>query len=349
MKMKAIVLKEFGGVENFAMEEWDVPETGPGDVRIKVSAASINPVDFKTRKGFLGGEPPMVLGVDLAGVIDAVGEGVAEMSVGDEVYAFVDADGPASDLAYAEYVVTPAAFVAKKPKPFSFPESAAMAMVGLTAYQCMVDKARVKEGDSVFIAGGSGAVGRVGIQLARHLGADPILTTAGGDESVAYLRDELGIPESRILRYKGVSVSEMAEKVQEMNGGNLVNATFDFVGGDMKDLCSRVVDFDGHVTTIVEEPEDYRLFLTSGEKSPMLAKSASFHFELCLARARFGGPKHWSIFGDELRALGELIEAGHIKPHNIIMLDSFSAEAVKEAHKRLEGRHVGGKLVMEVG
>jgi NADPH2:quinone reductase len=349
MKMKAIVLKDFGGVENLAMEEWDVPEPGAGDVRIKVSAASINPVDFKTRKGFLGGELPMVLGVDLAGVVDAVGEGVTDVSVGDEVYAFVYAEGPASNGAYAEYVVTPAAFVANKPKPFSFPESAAMAMVGLTAYQCMVDKARVKEGDSVFIAGGSGAVGMVGIQLARHLGADPVLTTAGSDESLAYLRDDLGIPEAQVLRYKGLSVPEMAEIVQEMNGGDLVNATFDFVGGDMKDLCSRIVDFDGHVTTIVEEPEDYRLYLTSGERSPMLAKSASFHFELCLARARFGGPKHWPIFGDELRALGELIDAGRIKPHKIILLDSFSVDAVQDAHERLEGRHVGGKLVMGIG
>jgi NADPH:quinone reductase-like Zn-dependent oxidoreductase len=102
------------------------------------------------------------------------------------------------------------------------------------------------------------------------------------------------------------------------------------------------------VTTIVEEPEDYRLYLTSGERSPMLAKSASFHFELCLARARFGGPEYWPIFGKQLQELGGLIEGGHIKPHRILMLDDFSSEAVQAAHTRLEGRHVNGKLVIPV-
>ncbi len=348
MDMKAIVLQEFGGVEHLKETAWQVPEPGDGEIRVKVAATSINPVDFKTRKGFLGGEPPMVLGVDLSGEVESTGPGVEGFAEGDEVYAFVDAEGPASNGTYAEYVTAPAAFFAKKPKNYSHPEAAAMAMVGLTAYQCLFDKAKVGRNDSVFIAGGSGAVGTVAIQLARYLGADPILTTAGSDESVTYLKEDLGIPPEQVLRYQGLSLDEMAEKVQEMNGGRLVDATFDFVGGGMKRLCGRVVDFDGRVTTIVEEPEDFRMYLLSGEKSPMLAKSASFHFELCLARARFGGPEYWSIFGKELQILSGLIEGRRIRPHKILMLDAFSDRAVRDAHERLEDRHVGGKLVLPV-
>lgn len=80
----------------------------------------------------------------------------------------------------------------------------------------------------------------------------------------------------------------------------------------------------------------------------MLAKSASFHFELCLARARFGGPGYWPIFGRQLQELAGLIEGGHIEPHRMLMLDEFSVEAVQEAHTRLEGRHVHGKLVIPI-
>ena len=348
MDMKTIILEDFGGIENFKMTEKHLEDPREGEVRIQICAASINPVDFKTRKGLLGGTLPMVLGVDAAGRIDAVGAGVSGYSIGDEIYAFVDPEGPAGNGSYAGYVTLPAAFVGKKPFNYTFPQAAAMAMVGPTAYQCVFDKARVEKDESIFVAGGSGAVGAVAIQLAKYRGANPIITTAGTDESFRYLVEELGVPERHILDYKGLSLEDMKKKITEMNGGKPVRAAFDFVGGDMKRLCFNVIGFDMRVVSIVEEPEDFRLHLLSGAESPLFAKSGTFHFQLLLARARFGQPNDWNIYGEELDALTDLAEAGHVNPHRIIMLNDFSAESVQEGHRRLEGRHVDGKLVLPI-
>lgn len=348
MKMKAVVLQEFGGVENFVDEQWQVTDPRENEVLVRVQAASVNPVDFKTRKGYLGGEPPMVLGVDMAGVVEEVGDQVKDLRSGDEVYGFVDAEGPASNGAYAEYVTVPRSFLAPKPEGFSFPEAAALGMVGPTAYQCLIDKARVRPGESVFIAGGSGAVGSIAIQLARYYEAGPILTTAGSRESIDYLARPLGISQEHIIDYRHRSLTELHEAVIAANHGNPIACAFDFVGGDMKRLCCEVLDFDGRVTTIVEENDDFRLYTVSGEKSPLLSRSASLHTQLLLARARFGSPPYWDIFAEELATLAKLVQQGHIQAHRILMLEDFSAEAIAEAHTRLEEGHVNGKLVIPV-
>lgn len=348
MKMNAVILEQFGDSANFVMATQEVRPPREGEVCIHIRAASINPVDFKTRKGLLGGSPPMILGVDAAGTIDTVGPGVSEFSPADEVFAFVDPEGPASNGAYAEYVTLPAAFVGRKPAGYTFPQAAALAMVGPTAYQCIFDKANLQEGEAVFVAGGAGAVGSVAIQLARYRGASPIITTAGSEGSKAYLTDALGIPEEHILNYKGLSLEEMTRQVVKMNGGMPVRAAFDFVGGQMKRLCFDVIDFDTRVVSIVEEPDDFRMHLLSGGQSPLFARSASFHFQLLLARSRFGAPDDWPIFGRQLNILSGLADAGHVKPHRIIMLDDFSARSVKQGHDQLEDGHVNGKLILPV-
>ncbi|HZE21001.1 MAG TPA: NADP-dependent oxidoreductase, partial [Desulfobaccales bacterium] len=268
-QMKAVVLKRFGGVENLQLSQIPVTDPGADEVRVRVMAATINPVDFKVRQGRLGGDLPMVLGFDLAGVVDAVGPGVGGLAVGEPVYGFVDPGGPCSNGSHAEYVTLPANFVTRKPQNFSFPQAAAVAMVGLTAYQSVLVKARIKSGEAVFIAGGSGAVGSVAVQLARYRGADPILTTAGNDRSAAYLTGELGIAPEHILSYPGLSLGEMKERLLQMNRGQPVQAAFDFVGGDMKRLCLEAIDFDGRAVSIVEDPPDFQLPIFSGPESPL--------------------------------------------------------------------------------
>jgi NADPH2:quinone reductase len=348
MKMQAIVLEQFGGVEHLNKREWTVPDPGPEEVRVRIRAASVNPVDFKIRKGFLGGQPPMVLGVDLSGVVDAVGDGVTGFSPGDPVWGFVDPEGPASNGSHAEYVTVHHSHLAHKPKNFSDPEAAGMAMVGLTAYQALVQKARVQKGEAVFIAGGAGAVGAPAIQIARHLGADPILTTAGSDHSAAYLTETLGVPPEHILHYPERSLAEMGDRLVEMNNGHLIPAAFDFVGGDMKRLCLEVIDFDGRITTIVEESEDFRLHAVTGGKSPLLGKAATFHAVLVLARSRFATGEYWSIYGEQLTELARLIDDGVLSPHRIRPVDGFTADAFRAAHTEMETRHPDGKLVATI-
>ncbi|MCI0527582.1 MAG: zinc-binding dehydrogenase [Nitrospira sp.] len=127
-----------------------------------------------------------------------------------------------------------------------------------------------------------------------------------------------------------------------------MQAAFDFVGGNMKRLCCKVIDFDGQVVSIVEEPEDFTLNVWHGRKSPLFSKSATFHFELLSAPAIFGRPETWKIYRRELSTLTELIEGGYIKPPKITDVGKFSAESVRCAHTLLEEEHVQGKLVMSV-
>ena len=341
--MKAVILKAFGGVEHLYLGDWPIAEPRAGEVRVRILAVAFNPADYKLRKGIRGLEVPTVLGFDLGGIIDAVGSGVKDLSVGDEVFGYLG--GPKSNGSYAEFTCLPAHFVAKKPTTLSFLQAAAIPLTGLTAYQCVMDKARVQAGEAIFIAGGSGGLGTMAIQLARHAGANPILTTAGTDREVEYLTQKMGVPEKHILRYSGLTLQQLTDGVLAMNGGKLIPATFDFVGGDMKRLCCQLIDFDGRVVSTVPESESF-VFNLWERGSPVSSRSASVHFEFLGGRATFGGPETWPIYRKELDILRGLIEAGHIKPPHITLVGEFSAEAVRRAHTLLEEGRVQGKLVM---
>ncbi|MBW4572627.1 MAG: NADP-dependent oxidoreductase [Tolypothrix carrinoi HA7290-LM1] len=344
--MKAIVLHSFGSVENLQLSDWPKPEPQEGEVRIWIQATSVNPIDYKLRQGHFGGELPMILGHDLAGIVDAVGGGVTDLSVGDEVYAFLG--GQKSNGSYAEYVCVSTDFVSKKPSNLSFAQAAAVPLVGLTAYKCVVEKAKVQAGEAVFITGATGGVGSIAIQLARYLGADPIITTAGSDDSADYLI-QLGILPEYVLRYKNLSLEQLKDQVLKMNGGQPVRAAFDFVGGDMKRLCCSVIGFDGRVVSIMQEPNDFTLNLWDYVKSPLFSKSATFHFEFLGSRGLFGEPETWNMYRKELNALTELLEANYIKPPAITDVGSLSAESARRAHTILEEGHAKGKLVVSVG
>jgi NADPH2:quinone reductase len=344
--MKAVILKAFGGVEHLQLGDWPIAEPRAGEVRVRILAVAFNPADYKLRKGIRGLEVPTVLGFDLAGIVDAVGSGVADLSVGDEVFGYLG--GPKSNGSNAEYTCVPAQFVARKPGGLTLLQSAAIPLTGLTAYQCVMDKARVQAGESIFIAGGSGGLGTMAIQLARHAGADRILTTAGTDREVEYLAGKMGVPEKHILRYPGLTLQQLTEGVLAMNGGKLIPVTFDFVGGEMKRLCCQLIDFDGRVVSTVPESESF--FFNLWERgNPVSSRSASVHIEFLGGRASFGSPETWSIYRKELDILRGLIEAGHIKPPHITLVGEFSAETVRRAHTLLEEGRVQGKLVMSNG
>ena len=344
--MQVIEINSFGGVEALQTACRQKPEPGAGEVRIAIYATAINPVDYKIRQGQFGGDLPTILGQDLAGVIDAIGQGGDDFRPGDEVCAYLG--GPKSNGSYAEYVCVSTCFVCKKPSNLSFAQAAAIPLAGLTAHESVVNKAKVQAGDSVFIAGGSGGVGSMAIQLCHSLGVTSIVATAGGDRSANYLEEELGVPAKQIIRYKQRSLEELEERIKAVNGGKPVNAAFDFAGDDMKRLCCRVIGFEGCVVSIVEEPSDFNLDLFNGRQSPLFARSASFHFEFLAARALFGGPKDWPIYQQKLDALMQLLETGHIKPPAITAINTFSEDSFRTAHTMLEQGEIQGKIVVSV-
>ncbi len=176
--MKAITLKENGGVENLRLAEVDKPAISAGEVLVRVKAISINPVDAGVRRDKAtmqrmlrpkDGEDTFIIGWDIAGVVEEIGSDVKEFRRGDGVFGMVNF--PGSGRAYAEYVAAPADQMALKPKNTSFEDAAAAALAALTAWQGLVTNAKVKKGDKVLVHGAGGGVGHYVVQIAKSFGA----------------------------------------------------------------------------------------------------------------------------------------------------------------------------------
>ena len=193
--MKAVRFHEFGGPDVLRYEDVDQPVAGPGEVLVRVTATTFNPVEGNIRLGVMRGPIPVELphtpGLDVAGTVAALGEGVEGLAVGDEVVGFLPMTKPG---AAAEYVLAPAAALAPAPKGIPLADAAALPLVGLTAYQALFDHGGLTAGQRVLINGAGGAVGDHAVQLAKRAGAHVIATagprsaeavrTAGADEVV---------------------------------------------------------------------------------------------------------------------------------------------------------------------
>jgi NADPH:quinone reductase-like Zn-dependent oxidoreductase len=242
-----------------------------------------------------------------------------------------------------------AAFVAHKPRNLTFEQAAAVPVAGLTAYECVMRASALAAGKAVFIAGGSGGVGTMAIQLARLRGATSIAVTAGGDASARYLTEELEVSPNQIVRYHGRSREELVEAALKANGGQYYPVVIDCVGGAMTSLCCRVVDFDGHVVSIVAGPSDAAHAGAQSDEEQLFDRSATFHFELLYARARYGSPQTWPVYGRSLAELTRLFEAEQLRAPAVTDVGTLSVVSVEEALARLQEGHVQGKLVMVVG
>ena len=195
--MKAVRFHEYGDPDVLRYEDMEPPTPGAGEVRIRVAATSFNSVDGNIRAGFMQGPIPVVLphipGLDVAGTVDALGDGVIGIAVGDDVVGFLPM---AADGASAEYVLAPAAILAAAPLSIPLADAAALPLVGLTAWQALFDHAQLVAGQRVLINGAGGAVGGYAVQLAKAAGAHVIataspqtierVTSAGADEIIDY-------------------------------------------------------------------------------------------------------------------------------------------------------------------
>ena len=176
--VKVIAINEFGAPDKFLEEQRDIPRPSADEVLIRIRAGSFNPIDYKLRQGRLGGDLPMVLGHDAAGIIEEVGRNVGRLRVADEVWVYLG--GPCSNGAYAEYVSVPHEFVTVKPRILSFEEAASVPVTGLTANQSIRLKARPTGNHSVFVAGGSGGLGSAAIQILQMIGVEKLSRRPAG-------------------------------------------------------------------------------------------------------------------------------------------------------------------------
>jgi NADPH:quinone reductase-like Zn-dependent oxidoreductase len=215
--MKAVRIHSFGGSDVLQIEDVETPTPRTGEVLIRVCAASVNPVDYKVRSGQFpppGLPMPLILGRDVSGVVAAVGRGVTEVDVGDEVFALLDRDHGG----YAEYVIVRSDAVAAKPASLDHVHAAAVPLAAITAWQGLFDHGNLKRGERTLIHGAAGGVGHFAVQFARHKGAYVIATARQGDIG---LLKTLGADE--VIDYE-------KDRFEERVAG--IDLVFDLVAGD---------------------------------------------------------------------------------------------------------------------
>lgn len=310
--MRAAIYDQYGGAEVLEVREVADPPVGPDTVLVRVKATSVNPVDWKVREGYLQGayphHLPIVPGWDVAGVVEAVGPAVSTgIEVGDEVYGYVRRDDLALGTA-AELVAAPERTVVKKPAGLSFEEAAALPLVGLTAYQGVVETLAVQAGERLLVHAASGGVGHVAVQIAKARGAHVIGTAS--PENHAWLR-ELGADE--VLDYDAGPISKQLEEI-----GGKVDAVLDLIGGDALEDAPAQVHDAARVTSII----DATTVLAMG------------------GRYVFCRPDR-----DNLKALAELVDAGKLR---VTVAETFALDQIADAHRLSEAGHPQGKVVVTV-
>lgn len=238
--MKAAFIERHGGPEVLKFGEMPDPVASPGEVVVDIVAASVNGADWKVREGKSGqlAHFPYILGRDFSGVVSAIGKGVEDFRVGDEVFGVCDVG---QEGAYAEKIAIKAAIIAKKTDSLSHVDAAALALAGLTAICTVEDALKLKAGEIILIQGGSGGVASFAIQLSKHLGARVITTASRSNHD--YLR-EIGADE--IIDYNAVDFTKVVSDC---------DAVFDTVGGDVAQRSFAVLKPGGRAAFIASGPQ----------------------------------------------------------------------------------------------
>jgi NADPH2:quinone reductase len=305
------------------------PRVSPGKVLVRVKASGVNPMDLKIRAGTAdhARHPlPAILGMDLAGVVDAVGPGVTDFRVGDEVYGMTGGVGGIQG-SLAGYAVVDAELIALKPTHLSMREAATLPLAFITAWEGMVDRARVSAGQTVLVQGGAGGVGRMAIQLATANGANVFATGS----ATSY--DEITRLGATAIDYRQVTVDEYLATHTAGRGFDIV---YDTVGGSSLDASFRAVARFGHVVSA--------LGWGAHSLAPLSFRAGSYSGVFTLLPLLTGEGR--SHHGDIMREATKLAESGHLVPR----LDPhvFDLTSVGEAHALVQGQQAVGKVVIDV-
>jgi NADPH:quinone reductase-like Zn-dependent oxidoreductase len=302
--MKAAYIEKFGGPEVLTYGDLPDPSAGPGQVVVDTHAASINAADWKVCAGeYNNPKFPLVLGRDFSGVVSALGEGVRDLRVGDEVFGVLEAG---RDGTYSEKVAIGAAIVAKKPAAMSHAEAAALALTGLTALCSIEDCLKLKSGETILIQGGAGGVASFAIQIAKHIGAR-VITTAS-PANAPYLR-EIGADE--VIDYNTVDFTKAVKNC---------DAAFDTVGGDVATRSFAVL-----------KPGGRAAFIGSGAQAPKATRADVTSLRPAVGRDR-----------PHLERVVELRRSGAVRaPHVTLFELAKAADALRvSAARHLKGKLV---------
>ncbi len=322
--MKAIVLKKFGGPDSFELQDVPVPEVGIGELLVRVMATAINPLDYQIRRGDYPDHVPLpaIIGHDVSGVVEKAGPGVTGFAVGDEVFYTPKIFGPKGG-SYAQYNVVPEALVTHKPANLSHEEAASTTLVGGTAWEALVTRAKLHPAESVLIHGGAGGVGSIAIQLAKAMGATVYTTCRSND--LEFVR-QLGADHAIDFTDKNY-----IQEIADLTGRQGVNVVLDTIGGLTLSQSPHVLADAGRVVTLVDLATPQNLVAAWGV-------NAEYHF--VFTRQNRG----------KLQALKTLLESERIRP---VIGARFSLDQIPQAHTALErgevdGQPIRGKVVISV-
>jgi NADPH:quinone reductase-like Zn-dependent oxidoreductase len=312
--MRAVVLDRFGGPEVLTLGQRSVPQPLPTEIRVRVAAAGVNPVDCKTRAGlgmspFLGGLPA-VLGWEVSGAVESVGTGVTQFAVGDPVYGMPWF--PRQAGGYAEFVTAPSRQFAARPAGLDDVAAAALPLAGLTAWQALVDLARITEDQRVLVHAAAGGVGHLAVQIAKSRGAYVIGTASSAKHRAL---GELGLDEA--VNYQGTRFEQVLEPV---------DVVLDLFGGE---VAARSLD--------VLRPNGLLITLPSRGAAEVVAMASARGFR---ASGMVVEPD-----GTGLRQLGELVAAGGLRP---LVAETFPLDRAGDAHRLSESGRTTGKIVLTV-
>jgi NADPH:quinone reductase-like Zn-dependent oxidoreductase len=313
--VRAIAVREWGGRDKLELIEHDVPPVAPDGVLVRVKVAGVNPVDAKIRGGYMAQALPyhfpVILGWDVAGVVEQVGPAVTWFRPGDQVYGYIRRHHLQYGT-YAEYATAPEGFFAHMPPELSFEEAAALPTPVLAAHQSL-EALGLRGGETLFVGGGAGGVGHVAIQLAVARGARVVATAS--ERNHDFLR-ELG---AEPLDYHA---SDLPARVRDLLGDSGTDAAFDLFGGDDREQAFASLRPGGRLVSVARPPPEPR----------------DGHHEV-----------HYMFVRPSGYDLGEhvtpLVNEGSLRP---TVQETFPLERAADAHEVLEDGHVRGKLVLTV-
>jgi NADPH:quinone reductase-like Zn-dependent oxidoreductase len=326
--MQAAILDGPGAA--FRVAAMPRPQPQAGQVLVRIGASAVNPLDTKIRAGQAAHarQPlPAILGIDLAGVVEAVGDGVTRFRRGDEVYGMTGGVGGLQG-SLAEYASVDADLLAAKPANLAMREAAALPLIFITAWEGLVDRAAIHAGQKVLVHGGAGGVGHIAIQVARAFGAEVFAT--GSAASKAFI-ERLG---AVAIDYRAMPVEDY---VARYTGGRGFDIVYDTVGGATLDASFNAVRRFGHVVSA--------LGWGTHALAPLSFRAASYSgvFTLLPMLTNEGRAHH----GDILREATRLVEAGKVMPR--VDPRHFTLSGVDDAYRALESNDAAGKVVVDIG
>lgn len=332
--MKAFLIDRYGKNETGHIDDVPTPALRDDDVLIRVHAASVNALDTKIRRGefkvILPYRLPLILGNDLAGTVERVGAGVSQFKPGDEVYARPDDDRIGT---FAEFIAVSAASVALKPHNLTMVEAASLPLVALTAWQALVETAQLKPGQKVFIQAGSGGVGTVAIQLAKHLGAFVATTTSTAN--VAWVKD-LGA--DVVIDYRQ---QDFATALRDYD------VVLNSLGKDELERSLQILKPGGHLISISGPPTP--TFATARGLAWPLKQVMRLLSRGMRSKAKRKGVTYSFVFmradGAQLGTITSLVESGAIVP---VIDRVFPFEDTQGALAHVESGRAKGKVVVEL-